>query len=60
MVGLEQIKEQLAAIGIITLVLIPIAWAWASGFEKMNRKHPDYKGEDLFGEEKDINLLKVK
>jgi len=51
MVGLEHIKEQLAVIGIIILVLAPIAWAWASGFEKMNREHPDYKGEDLFNED---------
>jgi len=51
MVGLEHIKEQLAVIGIIILVLAPIAWAWASGFEKMNREHPDYKGEDLFSED---------
>lgn len=60
MVGLTHIKEQLAVIGIIILVLAPIAWAWASGINSMHKEHPDYKGEDLFGEEKDVNSSKVK
>jgi len=53
MVGLTHIKEQLAVIGIIILVLAPIAWAWASGIDKMNGEHPDYKGEDLFNEDRE-------
>jgi hypothetical protein len=60
MVGLEQIKEQLAIIGIIILILTPIAWAWASGIENMHNEHPDYKGEDFLGKEKDVDSSKSK
>jgi hypothetical protein len=28
-----------------------LSWAWVNGFDYMNEKHPDYKGEDLFGED---------
>ena len=26
---------------------------WVSGIDYMKKNHPDYKGEDLFGEEED-------
>jgi hypothetical protein len=29
------------------LVLIPIVYAWICGIDDMNKKHPDYKGEDF-------------
>jgi hypothetical protein len=28
---------------------------WVSGIDYMKKNHPDYKGEDLFGEEEDKN-----
>lgn len=60
MVGLTHIKEHLAVIGIIILVLAPIAWAWTCGIDSMHKEHPDYKGEDFLGEEKDVDSSKSK
>jgi hypothetical protein len=40
--------------GIIIFVVASTAllsWAWVRGIDYMNEKHPDYKGEDLFGED---------
>jgi hypothetical protein len=28
---------------------------WVEGIDYMKKNHPDYKGEDLFGEEEDEN-----
>lgn len=41
-------------VGLITLgvfILIGIVALWVRGIGEMHEKHPDYKGEDLFGEE---------
>ena len=41
-------------VGLITLgvfILIGIVALWVRGIDEMHEKHPDYKGEDLFGEE---------
>ena len=41
-------------VGLISLgvfILLGVAALWAKGIDKMHEKHPDYKGEDLFGEE---------
>jgi len=35
---------------IILVILTPICWLWVNGFDDMNKNHPDYKGNDLFGE----------
>jgi hypothetical protein len=35
----------------VSLVVI----LWVSGIDYMKKNHPDYKGEDLFGEEEDEN-----
>ena len=35
---------------IIFLVTIPIVWSWVKGIDYMHKNHPDYKGNDLFGE----------
>jgi hypothetical protein len=42
--------EQLILFGIICLVLVPICWLWIKGLDDMQKNHPDYKGNDLFGE----------
>jgi hypothetical protein len=28
-----------------------LSWAWVRGIDYMGKYHPDYKGEDLFGED---------
>jgi hypothetical protein len=34
-------------------IAMVITYNWLKGIEHMRDKHPDYKGEDLFGEEED-------
>jgi uncharacterized membrane protein YphA (DoxX/SURF4 family) len=36
--------------GIMLLVVIIIAVFWVRGIDNMMKNHPDYKGEDLFGD----------
>ena len=38
-------------IAIILLITIPISLLWVRGIDYMDKNHPDYKGEDLFGED---------
>ena len=38
-------------IGIIFIVVLPTSLLWVRGIDYMHKNHPDYKGEDLFGEE---------
>lgn len=42
-------------VGLICCVLgLVVAVAvWVEGIDDMHKNHPDYKGEDLFGEEKE-------
>lgn len=40
-------------IGIILLIIVPIALLWVKGIDYMHKNHPDYKGEDLFGEDEE-------
>ena len=42
--------EQLIVFGIICVLFAPICWLWVSGLDDMQNNHPDYKGDDLFGE----------
>lgn len=35
---------------IIFLVTTPIVWSWVKGIDYMHKNHPDYKGNDIFGE----------
>ncbi len=39
---------------IVALVALPaltyLCWMWVKGIDYMNENHPDYKGNDLFGE----------
>ena len=39
-------------IGMLVFVGL-ISYVWVRGIDYMNEHHPDYKGEDLFGE--DVN-----
>ena len=36
------------------IVLIIISVLWAEGIDYMKENHPDYKGEDFFGEEEEL------
>ena len=38
--------------GIILVIFAPICWLWVGGLDDMKKNHPDYKGNDLFGEDK--------
>lgn len=40
-------------IAIILLISGLIAWRWVKGIDYMDKHHPDYKGDDLFGEHED-------
>ena len=41
--------ELLALFGLIVLLASPFIWLWIRGFDYMDKHHPDYKGDDLFG-----------
>ena len=41
--------EFLALFGIIVLLASPFIWLWIRGFDYMDKNHPDYTGNDLFG-----------
>lgn len=41
------------AFGIIFIVVLPIALLWVRGIDYMHKNHPNYKGEDLFGEDEE-------
>ena len=40
----------MVVIGIILLISGLIVWRWVEGIDYMDKHHPDYKGDDLFGE----------
>jgi predicted outer membrane lipoprotein len=41
----------LIIISVAAVAFIIIVGLWVEGIDQMNKNHPDYKGEDLFGEE---------
>jgi len=44
-------------VGLISLavfILLGVTALWVKGIDDMHKNHPDYKGEDLFGEEDDL------
>jgi hypothetical protein len=41
---------KIVIISIILIILIPIVILWVRGIDYMSNNHPDYKGNDLFGE----------
>jgi len=38
--------------GIVLVIFAPICWLWVGNLDDMQKNHPDYKGNDLFGEDK--------
>lgn len=42
--------ETYIALGVIFLILIIVVWKWVDGIDYMHKNHPDYKGDDLFGD----------
>lgn len=42
---------KILAITAAVLAIVTIVWSWVRGIEYMQKNHPDYKGEDFFGEE---------
>ena len=38
-------------IGIVSVALIGVVFLWVSAIDYMKENYPDYKGEDLFGED---------
>jgi hypothetical protein len=41
--------EQLIVFALVCVLLTPIMWLWVRGIDYMQENHPDYKGDDLFG-----------
>jgi hypothetical protein len=33
---------------LISIILIPVSYAWVNNIDYMKDNYPDYKGEDLF------------
>lgn len=50
--------EFLLPIFIVLVFSSLIAWRWVVGIDYMHKNHPDYKGEDLFGEDDDSHTNK--
>jgi hypothetical protein len=44
---------------IILIIIVPLSVLWVRGIDYMSNNHPDYKGNDLFGEfdEDDKNCI---
>lgn len=49
----------LGVFGLMILVIGFISWRWVVGIDYMQKNHPDYKGDDLFGvfDEDDKNQI---
>ena len=42
--------EHILVFVIMFVVIGLISWRWVVGIDYMQKNHPDYKGDDLFGE----------
>ncbi len=42
--------EYIPGILLILIICIVIVWRWVEGFDYMSKNHPNYTGNDLFGE----------
>jgi predicted PurR-regulated permease PerM len=45
--------EYILVFGIMFIVVALISWRWVEGIDYMHKNHPDYKGNDLFGDFED-------
>jgi uncharacterized protein (UPF0333 family) len=41
--------EFLVLFGVIVVIVSPVVYFWIRGFDYMNKNHPYYTGNDLFG-----------
>lgn len=44
-------SKEIIFAGIAIIVFVLIVALWVNGIIQMQEKHPDYKGNDLFGED---------
>lgn len=51
--------ETILPILLILTILAPICWAWVDGIDYMDKNHPDYTGDDLFGIDEKNNSEKA-
>ena len=51
--------EYLPVFGLMFIIVALISWSWVRGIDYMKENHPDYTGNDLFGEldENDKNQI---
>ena len=42
--------EYIPVFALMFIVVALISWSWVRGIDYMSKNHPDYKGDDLFGE----------
>ena len=58
-VNYKTIKKKMVAkliiFAVICISISPIVYLWVRGIDYMHKNHPDYKGDDLFGELDDDN-----
>ena len=41
---------------LVVAISILAIWSWVNGVDYMKQNYPDYRGEDLFGEDTDIDI----
>jgi len=41
--------EYMVVFGIMIIIVGLISWRWVEGIDYMQKNHPDYTGDDLFG-----------
>ena len=46
----ENSMEYILVFGIMFIIVFLISWRWVEGIDYIQKNHPDYKGNDLFGE----------
>jgi hypothetical protein len=51
--------EYVIIFGLMIIIIGFISWKWVVGIDYMQKNHPDYKGDDLFGifDENDKNQI---
>lgn len=42
--------DYILVFGIMFIIVAFISWRWVEGIDYMQKNHPDYRGDDLFGE----------